>query len=210
MPSNLPRTCSAASRRSLPPDPVRGRIVAGDTPRPPAVAAVAVHQPPVRFVHEDDVRAEHSLAQRLVGGGQVLGQGHELVPQRLGVGVQALAPHRPRLALQRQVIEVLGFRDVDGELRCIPPARCELEGTRRGDHGGVAGAAVLGPLVGDDLVGRLDDGDLLGVLALLAHRLEPALTDGTRALVLGQGVGHRRDRQQRLRLGTVAAAGLAC
>ena len=70
------------------------------------------------------------------------------------------------------MIEVIGLRDMDGELQQVPPAGGKLGRSWRRDHRSIAGAAVLLPSVRDHLVGGLHHGDLVRVLTLLAHRLE--------------------------------------
>ena len=117
------------------------------------------------------------LAQRLVGRLQHGGQGLDLIPERLGLDVQPLAPHHPGLALQRQVIAVLADRDLDRELRSVAPAAHvgagrEAQRPRRGVHTPVARTPVLLALVGDEHEPPLDDGDLVRVLGLPDHRPE--------------------------------------
>ena len=131
-----------------------------------------------------------------------------LVPQGLAVDVQAGPPNRPRLALERQVVEVLALRHLLGEVDRVAPAGNQLHRARRRQHLLVAPAAVLLATVLDDLVLRPDDGDLLRLLGLVAHLDEHLAADRVLPVILGQGVREDFDGEVGLLFGPVAAARL--
>ena len=107
--------------------------------------------------------------ERLVRRLQHEGQGVELIPERLRLDRQTLACHDPRLALQRQMIEVLAGGDLDGEVRRVAPAapvgaRREAQRPGRRVDATVARTPIfLAPVGGVDEA-PLDERDLLGVL----------------------------------------------
>ena len=156
---------------------VRDRILARHAPGPPPRRPAALQKAPPRLVGPEHWRRQHVLPHRFVRRRQDCRQGVELIPQRLRIDRQPLAVHPPRLALQRQMVQVLVERDLDRErggvamAAHIGPGR-EPQRAGRGVHAAVARAAVLLPLVLDDHELSLEDGNLLAVLRLPLHLLE--------------------------------------
>ena len=194
-----------------PPGPAQAMedpLLRGHAPDPPARgAAVLVHELPVGLVGADDRRRQHPGQKRPVRRLERLRQGIDLIPKGLGSDHQALAFHDPRLALEREVVEVLTDRHLDRKLRRIASTGDELRRRRRGDYRGVAPAAVLLPPVAHEDEVALDDRDLLGLLALLAEGHEITAAGRAGALGLGQLVDLLDDRQLRLCRRTVTGPG---
>src|SRR5262245_40041913 len=124
---------------------------------------------------------------------------------------QAFPPHPPRLALQRQMVEVLVDRYLDREGRRVAVAadvgpRGQARWPGGGVHAAVAGAAILLPLVLHEDELPLDDGDLLAVLALPLHLLQRPAALRARPVGGIELVHTLNDGQLRLRRRPVAAS----
>jgi len=173
---------------------------------------VPPHEAPPRLVGPDDRGGQHLPVQSLVRRLQYPGEGLDLVPERLRLDGQPLAPHHAGLALQRQMIAILADRDLDRELRGValaPPIGAAREAQRpgRGVHAPVARASILLALVGDEHELPLDDGDLFRVLRLPGHRPEHAAALRARLIRVVEHVHHLDAGQLGLGLGAVPAPG---
>jgi hypothetical protein len=95
------------------------------------------------------------------------------------------------LALERQVVEILVDRDLDGERWRVAPAADvglggEAERARGRVDAAVARAAVLLPLMLHEDEAPFDDIDLFGVLGLALHLRQGPAALRTRAVGLGE------------------------
>ena len=161
---------------------------------------------PEGLIGIDHVGFEGPPAQRPVGRFEMPGEHADLIPDGLAVDVEACSAHGHHLALERQVVEVLALGDMDCEVDRVPATRDELRRARRRHDLFVAPAAVLLPTVFQDLVLDTNDGDLLGLLGLVAHLGEGLAANGAGTVLLCESVDHLFDGQIRLAFGTVAAA----
>jgi hypothetical protein len=122
-----------------------GQLIAQRLPvrRRADVVAATVEQSPARLVRADDDRGED------VGGDRFREILHDPrrvldhVPERLRIDDEPLARHRPDLALQRSVIEVLRSGHLDREVDRVARSGEEFHRAGRRLDAPVAGAAVL-------------------------------------------------------------------
>ena len=164
---------------------------------------------PEGFVGIDQVVVEDPGAELVVRRLEVASQRIDLIPERLAADVQAPPAHGPSLALERLVVEVLVLGHEDREIDGVTTARDQPHRPRRCLGVSTTLAAVDQPPVLEDLVLDTDDGDLLRLLGLIArHRVHDFATDGALSVIFFESVAHDFDRQIRLALGAVPAAGL--
>ena len=112
--------------------------------------------------------------------------------------------HSPNLSLQRKMVAELLDGCVDGKVQGVAPAGDQLVRSGRGEHGTVALAAILLPLMALHFERRLNDRDLFGLFVLTFPNFH--LTAAGRALRQRiEAVFDRFHRQTRLATGAVAA-----
>ena len=112
-----------------------------------------------------------------------MGDGVDLIPQRLRLDDEPLPRHHADLAFERQVIGVLGDGHTDAEGRGVAAAGRDLRRPGRGDDGAIARAAVLLAPMLLHVIRQLDRRDPLGVFRLAGHLGERPAARGTPALI---------------------------
>jgi hypothetical protein len=105
-------------------------IVGRESPGPPLLGRLLLHQAPPGLINADDVEAEDVLAQCLVGWFQPSGQRLDLVPQGLRRDKELLACHLLALSLEGLMLDELLDRHLDSEIERIAPAGNRLDGRR--------------------------------------------------------------------------------
>ncbi len=112
----------------------------------------------------------------------------ELVPERLGRNLEALALHTPHLALQRRMVEILRGRYFDGHVRRVTSARDQHRRTECCIDAGLAAAPILLTLDLPNEPGAFHTVDQLALLELTAPFFELAAARGADLVRLVQPV----------------------
>src|SRR5690606_31974325 len=153
---------------------------------------------PVRLIDADHRFAEHVLFHSRIGRCEKASDRAQLVPESLRVDHEAISEHRAYLALEREVVSVLGHRNV-GRKGCRIPRSCEeLERSGGGLDAAAAGALVLLATVLLDNETSLDDVDFLGVLEEAFARLKMPAAQVARLVLDGRNMDLLDDLQRRL------------
>jgi hypothetical protein len=123
-------------------------------------------QKPRRLVHMQERLRALVDTEALPCGLQPCRRRIELVPESVRIDLQAFARHRTHLALQWLVVEVLGSRNLNGEVDAIATFFAELEWSLRGLDACTAGATHLLTTMEQHHEAPLDDSDFFARLVL--------------------------------------------